>query len=184
MKKTKIKTDNLLLRMELKAFLCNLITTRQRSSREGNVFTCVRLFTGRVWCHFLPSPMFLLEVGVWSRGYNIPPSRYWHPVVTTEVGGMHPTGIHSCFIINSHLLVFFQHGRRSSGRRCRLTARTCWRRCTRGPRRSTPGRRRTSGRSGASGPESGPNTPEYTSKYLPEHRAISNKARESLMLPH
>ena len=79
--------------------------------------------TPGVWCHhFLPGPLFFLG-GMMSllvcshvlfrgmvsgpmfflgghgpsrRGYSIPSSQCWHLVVANEVGGTHPTRMHSC----------------------------------------------------------------------------------------
>ena len=84
----------------------NLITARKRSLGQGNVFTPVCQFTrGENW---LPSMHHRSEADIpppdrHPSGGRHPPGRHpldRHPPadrLTTEAGGTHPTGMHSCF---------------------------------------------------------------------------------------
>ena len=64
---------------------CDVITASKRSLGQGNMFTDVCLSTGGGWSR-----------GAWSGvpGGDPPPT-------ATAAGGTHPTGMHSCFVINS-----------------------------------------------------------------------------------
>ena len=41
----------------------------------------------------------MVQEGIWSAGATVylPPPQYSHLAVATEAGGMHPTGMHSCY---------------------------------------------------------------------------------------
>ena len=76
--------------------------TRRRSgflptAREGNIFRCACLFTGRVG-H--PPPRGRpphLEADT-ARTLEADPSQYWYLVVATAAVSTHPTGMHSCHV--------------------------------------------------------------------------------------
>ena len=93
------------------------ITTHKRRLGQGNVFTPGCLSMG-VWCYFLSGCFVLCSLGgwrgMWWRGWKTSPSPRTgdkQPQVMTSKGnhwssGMHPTGMHSCWIQWIHWHIF------------------------------------------------------------------------------